>query len=104
MGAEQAFDLIIKVVCYPPIKARFKKSFITPHDVLNSRCDEFEKKQEALGAGVLALLHDRVYQACKKYIDQDSISIEDMKNLEHLYDAYAGMGELFERVCDLEFE
>lgn len=122
MGAESAFDLAVKVVggiivfitfkskVWPPVISCLRKKFIKPHDDLNSRCDDFEKAQESLEIGVLALLHDRVYQACKYHIDQDEISIEDMKNLEHLYRAYSGMGgngtckELFERVCDLKIK
>lgn len=122
MGAESAFDLAVKVVSgvlvfigfkakiYPWITSKLSKRFIKPHDDLNSRCDEFEKAQESLEIGVLALLHDRVYQACKHHIDAGEISVEDLRNLEHLYRAYAGMGgngtckELYERVCDLEFK
>lgn len=122
MGAEAAFDLAVKLVAgvlvfitfkakfYQPLKNCLKKKIVQPHVELNNRCDEFEKTQEVLEIGVLAILHDRVYQACKHYIEQESIDVEDLKNLEHLYNAYAAMGgngtckQLYERVCALKFK
>lgn len=122
MGAEAAFDLAVKVVggiivfitfkakVWPPVIGCLRNKFIKPHIDLNNRCDEFEKAQETLEIGVLAILHDRVYQACKHYIEQESIDVEDLKNLEHLYNAYAAMGgngtckQLYERVCALKIK
>lgn len=120
-GAETAFDLAVKVVggflvllafkakIWPPVIACLRDKIIKPHDDLNRRCDEFETAQETLEIGVLAILHDRVYQACKYHIDNGEIDVDDLKNLEHLYSAYAAMGgngtckHLYERVCALEF-
>lgn len=122
MGAEAAFDLAVKVVggvlvlltfkakIWPPVIECLRKKIIKPHDDLNKRCDEYEKTQKILIAGQLAILHDRVYQACKYYIEQESIDVEDLKNLEHLYNAYAAMGgngtckQLYERVCALKIK
>lgn len=122
MGAEAIFDLIVKIVagtlvilafkakCYPPIKNSLERKVVKPYIDLNNRCDEFEKAQESLEIGVVAILHDRVYQACKHYLEQDSIDVEDLKNLEHLYDAYVAMGgngtckQLYARVCALKFK
>ena len=56
---------------------------------------------------LIALLHDRVYNACVFYINQTYISVEDMKNLKHLFEAYSGLGgnglchELYARVLKL---
>lgn len=95
---------------WPPIKNSLERKVVKPYIDLNNRCDEFEKAQESLEIGVVAILHDRVYQACKHYLEKDSIEVEDLKNLEHLYDAYAAMGgngtckQLYERVCALKFK
>ena len=46
----------------------------------------------------------------KHYIEEESIDVEDLKNLEHLYNAYTAMGgngtckQLYERVCALKFK
>ena len=65
------------------------------------------KEQATLKSGVLALLHDRVYQACQYYIHAGSISLDDLKNLEHLFKGYHDLGgngtceELYGRVRKL---
>ena len=38
-------------------------------------------KTQAINEGVLALLHDRLYQACQYYIEKGSFSIDDRDNL-----------------------
>ena len=64
-------------------------------------------EQDALKEGVLALLHDRLYQGCRYHIRQKEISDTEMKNMEYLYRGYHALGgngtgtELFERVKDL---
>lgn len=57
--------------------------------------------------GLLASLHDRLYFLCNFYLEQGWLSTEDLKNLEHLYRGYSGLGgngtgkELYERCCAL---
>ena len=57
--------------------------------------------------GVLAILHNKIYTLGKQYIEQEQISLEDMKDFEYLYDAYHNLGgngtgtEIYERVKDL---
>ena len=57
--------------------------------------------------GVLAILHNKIYTLGKQYIDCESISLEDMKDFEYLYEAYHNLGgngtgtEIYERVKDL---
>jgi len=59
-------------------------------------------EQKLIKEGVLALLHDRLYQACMSYIAQDEITVSGLKNLEYLYRSYHDLGgngtgtELFE--------
>lgn len=64
-------------------------------------------EQEALKEGVLALLHDRLYQGCRYHIHNGEISDDEMKNMEYLYNGYHVLGgngtgtELFERIKKL---
>ena len=57
--------------------------------------------------GVLAILHNKIYTQGKEYIEQEHISLEDMKDFEYLYDAYHNLGgngtgtEIYERVKNL---
>ena len=57
--------------------------------------------------GVLALLHDRLYQGCTHHINNGYITTEELKNMEYLYNGYHELGgngtgtELYERVKDL---
>lgn len=65
------------------------------------------KEQETVKEGVLAILHDRLYQAARYYTGQGEISISELKNVEYLYRAYHDLGgngtgtELYQRICDL---
>lgn len=49
-------------------------------------------KYKALLNGVLAILHDRLYQSCTFYIKQGSIDMGGLKNLEYLYTSYHALG------------
>lgn len=57
--------------------------------------------------GLLAILHDRIYQACNFYTKQEWVDVQGLRNLEYMYKPYAAMGgngtakELYERVKDL---
>ncbi|MFR9273936.1 MAG: hypothetical protein ACLVO2_15725 [Clostridia bacterium] len=70
---------------------------------LNSKLKEQEKMKE----GILAILHDRLYQACRFYIQRGHVDIESMKNIEYLYKSYHDLGgngtgtELYNRVKSL---
>lgn len=62
------------------------------------------KEQEKMKEGILAILHDRLYQACRFYMSQGCIDIESLKNVEYLYNSYHDLGgngtgtELYNRV------
>lgn len=68
------------------------------------------KEQEALKEGVVALLHDRLHQSGMYYLDKGEISLRELQNFEHLYQAYHDLGgngtgtEIYERVQDLELK
>ena len=43
-------------------------------------------------AGLLGILHDRIYQAAEYYTKVGWCSYEDKKNIEYLYKPYAALG------------
>lgn len=65
------------------------------------------REQEAIKEGVLAILHDRLFQAGRYHILQGYISLEELKNVEYLYRSYHALGgngtgtEIWERIKDL---
>lgn len=66
-------------------------------------------KTQAINEGVLALLHDRLYQACQYYIEKGSCSIDDRDNLEYMFRPYKALGgngtgeELYNRCLALPY-
>lgn len=59
---------------------------------LSKRIKEQEDERKAVKTGLLAILHDRLYQACLHYISQGWIDDDGMKNLEYLYRSYHALG------------
>lgn len=62
---------------------------------------------QRLDSGVLAINHDRLYQACTFFILTGEITVDELKNLEYLYEGYHALGgngtgtELYEKCKDL---
>ena len=50
------------------------------------------QKIELLEEGMLAILHDRLYDLIPQYIAQGHISHEDYENILYLYEPYEKMG------------
>lgn len=67
-------------------------------------------EQQLMKSALLAILHDRLYQACRHYIEQGCCPLNDMKNLEYLYQGYHDLGgngtceELYRRCRALPLE
>ena len=65
------------------------------------------EEQKLIKDALLAILHDRLYQASMHYIEQDSISIKDLDNLDYLYRGYHALdgngvcSELYDRCRNL---
>lgn len=65
------------------------------------------KEYALIKEGVLAILHNKIYTLGKQYIEQEHITLADLKDFEYLYDAYHKLGgngtgtEIYERVKDL---
>lgn len=78
-------------------------AFTWAYRKLKKRVDE----QELIKQGVLAILHDRLFQAGRHFISQGDISLEELKNIEYLYRSYHALGgngtgtEIWERIKDL---
>lgn len=54
--------------------------------------DEEAAEQALIKEGLLAMLHDRLYQSCRFYLRQGTIDVEGMKNIEYLYRSYHDLG------------
>lgn len=59
---------------------------------LSKHIKEQEDERKAVKDGLLAMLHDRLYQACLHYISQGWIDDDGLKNLEYLYRSYHKLG------------
>lgn len=64
----------------------------------------------AINEGVLALLHDRIYQACQFYLKCGYCTVGDRDNLEYMFRPYKALGgngtgeELYNRCLALPYE
>ena len=65
------------------------------------------RRYAAVEKGVMALLFDRILQAYLCHAKRGYISVEELRNVEHLFTAYSALGgngtgtELYERLKDL---
>ena len=59
---------------------------------LSKRIKAQEEERKAVKDGLLAIMHDRLYQACTYYIQQGWIDASGLKNLEYLYQSYHALG------------
>lgn len=50
------------------------------------------KEQENVKDGLLAILHDRLFQAGRYFMEQGHISLTELKNIEYLYTSYHALG------------
>jgi hypothetical protein len=63
-----------------------------------------QTEQATIKDGILALLHDRIYSVYEECDHKGYAAVEDIRNLEYLYNPYHALGgngtgtELFERV------
>lgn len=70
---------------------------------LYTRAKKEVDEQERIKEGLLAILHDRLYQMCKNYLCQGWITVDDLENLEYVYNGYHNLGgngtgtELYQR-------
>lgn len=68
------------------------------------------KEQEAIKAGLVAILHDRLFQSCTYFIEQGEIPLSALRNIEHMYKAYHNLGgngtgtEIYKRAKALQLK
>lgn len=68
------------------------------------------REYATLKAGMLAILHDRLYQICRYHIHKGLITVDELDNIEHLYNAYHDLGgngtgeEIYNRVRRLPLQ
>lgn len=92
---EFAFTLIVTFLSFliKRLYSKFKQELTT---------------QKLLKEGMIAILHDRLYQLCTKYLDKGEITVDELENLELLYVSYHNLGgngtgtALFNRCKDLK--
>lgn len=51
-----------------------------------------ENRQDLSHDAYLALLHDRIYQCCKRYLERGCVTDHELKNLEYLFEPYEKSG------------
>lgn len=65
------------------------------------------QEQKQIKAGLVAILHDRLFQSGMYFIDKGEITITALNNIEGIYEAYHNLGgngtgtEIWERVREL---
>lgn len=75
---------------------------------VKNRLKQQAQEQEALKHGLIAILHDRLFQSGMYFIGKGEIGLSELKNIEKLYEAYHALGgngtgtEVYERVMDLK--
>ena len=85
-------------------------SLLAGYRRLAKRVKEQEEERKAIKAGLLAILHDRLYAECSRYIAQGSIDTDGLRNLEYLYRSYHALGgngtgtELYNRAKALQIK
>lgn len=50
------------------------------------------KRQQEFEAALKALAHDSFYRQCRVLLPQESISEDELENLNYLHDAYTSLG------------
>lgn len=76
---------------------------------ITKRQKEENEKSAALHDGVLALLHDRLYQACRYHLGRGYCGLDDRDNLEYMFRPYKALGgngtgeELYNRCLALPY-
>lgn len=101
-----AFSEKLRVILLKPITWLLFRPHQEIRSTIDERCVELSKRIEevsnrqeskilemnAMSYGLLAMLHDNVFQSCMYFINKKSISCDELENLEYLYKGYSGLG------------
>lgn len=77
--------------------------------LLYARIRKWKQEQELIKQGVIALLHDRLYQACQFFLQRGYCNLDDRDNLEYMFRPYKALGgngtgeELYNRCLALPY-
>lgn len=77
--------------------------------LLYGRIRKWRQEQELIKQGVIALLHDRLYQACQFFLQRGYCNLDDRDNLEYMFRPYKALGgngtgeELYNRCLALPY-
>lgn len=77
--------------------------------LIYSRIRKWRLEQELIKQGVIALLHDRLYQACQFFLQRGYCNLDDRDNLEYMFRPYKALGgngtgeELYNRCLALPY-
>lgn len=77
---------------------------------LTAKFERKEKREHAVEDGVKSILHYLLYRECKVCLDAQQVSTEELKEIEHIYDAYHTLGgngtgtALYNRILSLPIE
>lgn len=84
------FTAVVSALTFA-VKNLYKK-IKTDREEEKKKREAESKEQEIIKQGVLAILHDRLYQGCQFFLKRGSISVPDLDNLEYLYNSYHALG------------
>lgn len=60
--------------------------------VVQAKIQKRNKGKSALEKGVIAMLHDKLYEKAEQYIARNGITVKELDNLRYIYEPYAEMG------------
>ncbi len=102
-------SLILLAILFKPVRTLFVRFFLVPENEQNCKIDELKIELESLRMTVelqrdcnYAMLHDRIFQSCEYFIKQGQINLNELENLNKLYNSYrkiGGNGLCEELVC-----
>ena len=50
------------------------------------------EEQNKIKEGLVAILHDRLYQSCSDFITHGEVAVGDLGNVEYMYSSYTALG------------
>ena len=77
---------------------------------LFQRIRQWKREEIIIKKGIVAILHDRLYQSCTEFIRRGYCTVDDRENLDMLYQPYTALGgngtgtNLFEICMQLPLE
>lgn len=61
-------------------------------NLIQYRMQRKDKAHTSVEQGVLALLHDKLYYLCEKYLIMGEITLDELDNLKYLFRPYESLG------------